>query len=63
MTYTGNETTNQRTVFHPSTSIGLEDLEQLTDYIIEVCSFNSFGQSPCQTTAATTLMKGQCFFF
>ncbi|XP_066930169.1 uncharacterized protein [Clytia hemisphaerica] len=57
VTYTGNDTTNQRTVFHPSTSIGLEDLEQWTDYVIEVCSFNSFGQSPCQTTAATTLVK------
>ena len=45
-------------VLHPSQNIELLDLEATTDYIIEVCPFNVFGQGPCNKVVSTTPDEG-----
>ena len=50
------------TVLHPSQSIQLGDLEPSTDYVIDVCPFNDFGDGPCQKVSASTLAEGRYFY-
>ena len=53
----GSQKRNE-TVLHPSQNIELLDLEATTDYVIEVCPYNVFGQGPCNKVVSTTPDEG-----
>ena len=58
VSYTWGGRKQIETVLHPSKNIELTGLEASTDYVIEVCPYNAFGEGPCDKVASITPDEG-----